>query len=110
MSGSTRKEVSELNQEREAPESLWAVREELLTANGIVTHSGLQTISKCPIVFSKSREWFNPSTRTVRSFLELVCQSIVTQLFNSEENFMYNGKQAAIVSSASNKYLLQRMR
>lgn len=53
-------EVSALDTDREALESLWTGYAEMLTNNGILTHSGVRIISKCPIVGCKPGEYFKP--------------------------------------------------
>lgn len=110
MSGLDRREDSELNPEKEGPERIWWCSAEVLTENGIVTHSDVLIILRCPILFSKSGEYFNPSTEPVWSFLKRVCQSILTNHFNLKEMFPYNDIQAAVLSIYSNRYLPQRMR
>lgn len=84
--GWARNEDSELNPGREPLEGLWTGRAEVLSKNGKVTDSDIPIIPKCPIIFSMSWEFLKQSNRTVQSFLELVCQSIVANHSSSEEN------------------------
>lgn len=88
----------------------WTGRGEVLNENGTVTHSVVRIIPKCPIVLSKSGEYFKPSTTSMWLFMERVCRSILTQHFNSEEMFPDSYIKASLVSKSSGRYLLEWMR
>lgn len=106
MSKWASKEVAELNPEKEDLERLWKGRAELVGFGGIKTLSGVRVVPKCPISLSKTGDFFKSSTITVRGFLEQLCRSLVS----TQESIPESERNAAVISIASNAFLLTKMR